>query len=128
MLPYLSRPAARSARPVWRRPLRRHLALAIGTVLIALIGALFGAAPALAQSRGELLYTTHCLSCHATQVHWREQRAVGNWSGLLAQVRRWQDLASLGWTDGDILEVSRYLNERIYRFAPVAALASSNHR
>ena len=24
-------------------------------------------------TRGELLYTTHCVACHSTQMHWREQ-------------------------------------------------------
>jgi hypothetical protein len=40
-------------------------------------------------------------------------------------VRRWQDAASLAWSDGDILEVSRYLNESIYRFERPANPASS---
>lgn len=26
-------------------------------------------------SRGELLYSTHCIACHSTQIHWREK----NW-------------------------------------------------
>ena len=26
-------------------------------------------------SRGELLYTTHCIACHSTQVHWRDKRS-----------------------------------------------------
>lgn len=31
---------------------------------------------ALAQSRGELLYTTHCIACHTTEMHWRDRRAA----------------------------------------------------
>lgn len=38
-------------------------------------------------------------------------------ASLKVQVRRWQDAASLAWSDDDILEVSRYLNESIYHFA-----------
>ncbi len=79
---------------------------------------------AMAQSRGELLYSTHCIACHTTQMHWRDSRAATNWSSLVFQVRRWQGAASLGWSDSDILEVSRYLNETIDRFDPVAAPAS----
>ncbi len=77
----------------------------------------------MAQSRGELLYTTHCISCHTTQIHWRDGRAATNWSGLAFQVRRWQGAASLGWSESDILDVARYLNETIYRFDPGTAPA-----
>ncbi len=78
---------------------------------------------AVAQSRGELLYTTHCIACHTTQMHWRDGRAATNWSSLAFQVRRWQGAASLGWSESDILDVCRYLNETIYRFDPGAAPA-----
>ncbi len=80
---------------------------------------------AMAQTRGELLYTTHCIACHTTQMHWRDNRAATNWSSLAFQVRRWQEAASLGWSESDILDVSRYLNETIYRFEPVAAPGST---
>lgn len=84
------------------------------------IGMVFAAPPAMAQSRGELLYNTHCVSCHTTEVHWRDGRAARNWAGLKFQVRRWQEAASLAWNDGDILDVSRYLNDRIYHFEQTA--------
>lgn len=73
-----------------------------------------------APTRGELLYTTHCIACHDTQMHWRERRLATDWASLRAQVRRWQGAAHLGWSDDDILEVARHLNDRIYRF-PVGA-------
>lgn len=94
-------------------------------VAAVLIGALVTTMPAIAQTRGELLYTTHCISCHTTQVHWRDSRSATNWSSLMFQVRRWQGVASLGWTDGDILEVARYLNDSIYRFEPTTDPVSS---
>ncbi len=83
-----------------------------------LFGGLVITTPAMSQTRGELLYTTHCVSCHTTQVHWRDSRSANNWSSLMYQVRRWQGVASLGWTDTDILEVAHYLNDSIYRFEP----------
>ncbi len=70
----------------------------------------------MAQSRGELLYTTHCIACHAAEMHWRDKRSASNWASLKVQVRRWQDAASLAWSDSDILDVSRYLNDSIYHF------------
>ncbi len=69
-------------------------------------------------TRGELLYTTHCIACHSTQMHWRDKRLATDWPSLQAQVRRWQREAKLGWTEDDILEVTRHLNDRIYRYEP----------
>lgn len=78
------------------------------------------------QTRGQLLYTTHCIACHDTQVHWRNDKLASSWSSLVAQVRRWQGIAGLQWSDADTLEVSRHLNDTIYRFPetpPSASLA-----
>lgn len=77
------------------------------------------AAPA--PSRGQLLYDTHCIECHNTQVHWRSARAATNWSSLVAQVRRWQASGNLRWSEGDIVQVARHLNDTIYHF-PQASL------
>lgn len=73
-------------------------------------------APAAAQSRGELLYTTHCIACHTAQVHWRDRRLATDWNSLGAQVTRWQAAGSLSWSDEDIAAVTQYLNERYYGF------------
>ena len=72
------------------------------------------------QTRGELLYTTHCVGCHTTQMHWRDNKQAVDWDSLTLQVRRWQGNAGLQWREADITEVSRYLNETIYRFPPPA--------
>ena len=82
-------------------------------------------APAHAQTsttsaRGELLYATHCIACHTTQVHWRDTKLATDWASLRAQVRRWAVNTGTGWSDEDITEVARYLNGAHYRF-PVAA-------
>lgn len=71
-------------------------------------------APA-AAARGELLYTTNCIACHTTQVHWRDKRLVTDWTSLTAQVNRWQVNAGLDWTGDEILDVARYLNATYYR-------------
>jgi len=67
-------------------------------------------------SRGELLYSTHCLACHSAQVHWRDKRLAKDRAGVQAQVRRWTGVVKAGWSDQDINEVARYLNERYYRY------------
>jgi len=67
-------------------------------------------------SRGELLYRTHCVGCHTTQVHWREKRLASDWTSLAAQVLRWQANAKLGWSAEDVDAVVGYLNAAFYRF------------
>lgn len=67
-------------------------------------------------SKGELLYTTHCVTCHTTQMHWRDERKATDWSSLKAEVRRWQGTAGLTWSDEDVTEVARHLNDTIYKY------------
>jgi hypothetical protein len=80
---------------------------------------------AAAESRGELLYTTHCIACHSTQIHWRDKRVATDWSSLKEQVRLWQGRNNLSWSEDDIIEVTRYLDQRIYRFGGGAGVAQS---
>jgi mono/diheme cytochrome c family protein len=66
--------------------------------------------------RGELLYSTHCIACHSAQIHWRKKKLATDWVSLNAQVRRWQGVAGLVWSDDDVAEVARYLNARYYHY------------
>lgn len=66
--------------------------------------------------RGALLYETHCISCHSTEIHWRDKRRATDWDSLQSEVRRWQDNAALDWREEDIVEVTRYLNTRYYHY------------
>jgi mono/diheme cytochrome c family protein len=72
--------------------------------------------PESVSSRGELLYSTHCIECHTTQIHWRANRRAVDWETLKFQVRRWQGVLNLGWTEADADDVAHYLNDTIYRF------------
>jgi mono/diheme cytochrome c family protein len=78
-----------------------------------------------AQNRGELLYSTHCGACHTAQMHWRASRAVTDWTSLKAEVRKWQVVASLAWSEDDVLDVARYLNDSIYHFELMNSTSSS---
>ena len=59
-------------------------------ILLSTLFALAVLAPAHAQtaapSRGQLLYGTHCVECHTTQMHWRAQRLARDWDSLKGQV------------------------------------------
>lgn len=90
--------------------------------LVALL-AVFGAH---AQSRGELLYTTHCLGCHSTEMHWRDGRAATDFAGVLFQVRKWQNASSLSWNERDVFAVAGYLNATFYRFEAPSISRSSD--
>lgn len=69
-----------------------------------------------APTRGQMLYATHCIECHNSQVHWRARQQARDWSTLRAEVYRWQAVGVLGWSDADIDEVTRHLNDTIYQF------------
>ena len=88
----------------------------LGSVLLIGVAAVAQAQSPPANSRGELLYTTHCVGCHTTQVHWRDRKLASDWTSLTAQVERWQKNANLGWGGDDIDAVARYLNAAYYRF------------
>jgi mono/diheme cytochrome c family protein len=94
-----------------RLPVR---ATALAALLVAPVLAWAQAAPA--PTRGQLLYQTHCLDCHSTQVHWREGKQVRDSKSLRLQVRRWAQIGHLAWDDADVEEVARYLNDTIYRY------------
>ncbi len=66
--------------------------------------------------RGELLYSTHCKGCHATEIHWRDKKLATDWDSLKIQVRLWQAASALGWSEDDITVVTRYLNDTFYHF------------
>jgi mono/diheme cytochrome c family protein len=103
----------RQMRSTCGAPRRKGQLLALGT----LAGALVVTSPTRAESRGELLYSTHCISCHTSQMHWRDKKRATNWNSLKTEVRRWQGNAMLEWSDKDILEVTHYLNNSFYRFS-----------
>jgi len=91
-----------------------------GTWILAVISVWLGshaiAQPNRPVSRGELLYSTHCIACHTDQVHWRDNKLASDWASLNFQVRRWQQNAELKWSDEDIAEAARFLNANYYHF------------
>jgi mono/diheme cytochrome c family protein len=108
-------PLAAGGRPHLSSASRRVRGLALLILITATAWVHAQSSPA--PSRGELLYATHCVECHNTQMHWRASRQARDWPSLQAQVRRWQAAAHLGWSGADINEVTRHLNDTIYHFA-----------
>lgn len=93
-----------------------------GLAVLLLVAPLAAWSQPAATDRGRMLYTTHCIECHTSRMHWRDAALARDWDSLKVQVRRWQREARLGWGDEEVDAVARYLNESIYRFPqPVAS-------
>jgi cytochrome c1 len=73
--------------------------------------------PAAAQTRGALLYTTHCVACHNEKMHWRQKKQAVDWDSLKSQVQLWQATGLLNWNEDDVQQVARHLNDTHYHFA-----------
>jgi mono/diheme cytochrome c family protein len=107
------------------------VALINGWLMPVIVASSLACAPVAAQPvskpgepRGELLYSTYCIACHTTEIHWRDKKLVTDWASLKAQVRRWQATTGVVWSESDIGEVTRYLNELYYRYRQVDGQAS----
>jgi hypothetical protein len=49
-------------------------------------------------------------------MHWRDKRLAKDWAGLKAQVGRWQNNIGVSWSNADVVEVARYLNQLYYHY------------
>jgi mono/diheme cytochrome c family protein len=90
-------------------------------LFVAILAAPGSPVPANAQpvrdvTRGELLYSNHCIACHNTQVHWRTKKIAADWASLKSQVNRWQAVGALKWSNEDITVVAHYLNALHYHY------------
>lgn len=88
----------------------------VGAILLFFLGNLACAATATVGTRGEMLYATHCIGCHDAQIHWRDKRIATDWASLKDQVRHWQAVSGLTWSDEDVTEVARYLSAQYYHY------------
>ncbi len=90
--------------------------LVIALYLLWGAGFLAYASPGQSQTHGQELYSTHCITCHTTIIHWREKTLATDWRSLKFQVRRWQNNIELGWSEDEINFVTHYLNKTYYHF------------
>ena len=79
---------------------------------------LFSSVPASADTeRGRLLYENHCLGCHASTVHVRDQRKSRTPAEVRTWILRWSVEQKLNWSEDELADVYRHLNNRYYKFA-----------
>ena len=70
--------------------------------------------------RGEDLYLNHCLACHESTAHIRENRRAKNLGEVRRWVARWSLQLELGWGQEEVKDVSAYLNRTYYRFGDIS--------
>lgn len=80
-------------------------------------------APSRSAYRGELLYENHCLGCHTSIAHVRENRRAQTVSEVQAWVARWAGELKLAWTTEEVGDVARFLVRRYYKFDDKSARA-----
>jgi len=66
--------------------------------------------------RGQLLYENHCMSCHESVVHIRENRRAGALGEIYWQTTRWAVTQQLEWRYEEVRDVAQYLNNQFYKF------------
>lgn len=66
--------------------------------------------------RGQMLYENHCTACHESVVHIRQTRRTPSLAALRGRVTQWADYLRLDWGVDEVEEVTRYLDDRYYRF------------
>ena len=66
--------------------------------------------------RGQALYENHCKSCHEDWAHTRDGSRIFNQSELRNRVAAWSIHSGLGWSDEEIDDVTRFLNQQYYNF------------
>ncbi|MCU7922000.1 MAG: hypothetical protein KZQ88_04815 [Candidatus Thiodiazotropha sp. (ex Dulcina madagascariensis)] len=64
--------------------------------------------------RGRLLYENHCLICHDSQVHIRNNQKVHTLGGVSREVIRWSEELKLTWRASEINDVTQYLYRTFY--------------
>jgi len=87
-------------------------------MLMLAISAALGAVPAAAAdtSQGRALYESRCDACHDKSVHHRSARKARNIGEIRHWVARWNSELGGAWKDDEIDAVTRYLNQRFYKF------------
>jgi mono/diheme cytochrome c family protein len=78
--------------------------------------------------RGQRLYETACVTCHAESVHSRRQKTARSIADVREYVTRWAKVVNAPWTTEDVEDVATYLNERYYRFVCPAGATCKDER
>lgn len=67
-------------------------------------------------ARGQLLYENHCQVCHDSRAHIRSNRKARSPADVEMWVKRWSGYLKLGWAEAEVMDVTKYLDDRYYKF------------
>lgn len=95
--------------------MRTYRLLALAALLLSPSGVI-SAAAAEDVERGRMLYENHCVSCHESVVHVRDDHKAKSLGEVNWQIARWATERRLEWRYDEVRDVSRYLNARFYQF------------
>ena len=77
-------------------------------------------------AQGRALYEIRCGGCHDRSVHMREARSARSFAQVHARVAHWDRQSGGLWRDDEIDAVTRYLNDRYYRFPCPAGVCDTD--
>jgi mono/diheme cytochrome c family protein len=74
-----------------------------------------GAAQAQETSRGQMLYETHCATCHTERLHDREKSIIRNYADLRAEVHKRAAMTNRRFTRDELEDIIEFLDRSHYR-------------
>ena len=66
-------------------------------------------------SRGQLLYETHCASCHTERLHDREHSTIRSYGALRAEVGKRAAMTNRQFSPDELEDVIEFLDRSHYR-------------
>ncbi len=76
---------------------------------------LAGAARAQNVDRGQLLYETHCATCHTERLHDREKSVIRSYADLRAEVGKRAAMTNRRFSPDELDDIIEYLDRSHYR-------------
>ena len=67
-------------------------------------------------AKGKKLHDTGCVSCHGSEVYTRKDRRIKTVEGLIGQVHACNANLSRSYSDAQLNDLTKYLNETYYKF------------
>ena len=102
-------------RRMYRRP-SLHSRLCTLLMIAVSFGGYSGMSCAADAARGKLLYETSCNECHTKSVSERTNRTAKSVSDIRKWVIRWESYKGCHWSDEEVEDVTKYLNDRFYKY------------
>ncbi|MFC1665613.1 c-type cytochrome, partial [Pseudomonadota bacterium] len=66
--------------------------------------------------RGKSLYENHCMECHTSVVHVREDHKAKSINEIQQFIIRWVNYKKIPWTMEEVQDVLAYINEQYYHY------------